>query len=582
MHMNWRARTTTALAATAASLLAVTGFAAPAAADPVPIDKGSATSSAAASTTTLAVSPFSESINAGWSKAYHLGTTETMRVILPAELSALDLQTLTWEFEGFAETLEGTVPADVGSFDIPAPDGYPVRSMSLTIQSPQVGGRDSAYLTVLIDGSVPGNGVPGPTVSEFDLDLETAHRGGVHYGLVTDPTVARVDPGGSLVLTAPRGYWTDGPDGSWAGAGTDYSGEIATPESEIPFEIDISADGSSLTVAIPANLGNFTRGTLNLRLSDGGGDAVGTTVTVSFPVELKATRVGGADRYAVAVAVSQAAYPEGSDVAYVVAGTGFADALSAGPAAAEEGGPLLLTPGDSLAPSVAAELRRLAPDRIVVVGGPASVSQAVLSQLGAIAPTDRVSGGDRYEVSRALAAKVFTEGSWRAYVATGATFPDALSAGASAGATGSPVVLVRGSAAALDDATRRTLTDLGVGSIRITGGVASVSAAVEKGLDAIAPTERFGGADRYEASADINRASFFQSETAFLVTGRNYPDALAGAAWAGASGSPLYVSRPDCVPAATLDALAQQGVSRVILIGGPASLAESVRELAPC
>jgi len=76
------------------------------------------------------------------------------------------------------------------------------------------------------------------------------------------------------------------------------------------------------------------------------------------------TRVAGADRYATAAAVSRSSQPVGVPVAYIATGTGFPDALGAGPAAARQGGPLLLTAPGSLPKATTDELRRLKPGRM--------------------------------------------------------------------------------------------------------------------------------------------------------------------------------------------------------------------------
>jgi putative cell wall-binding protein len=93
-------------------------------------------------------------------------------------------------------------------------------------------------------------------------------------------------------------------------------------------------------------------------------------------------RFGGADRYATAAAISLNTYAPGVPVVYIATGLGFADALAGAPAAGMENGPLLLVPGTSIPGVVAAELGRLKPTRIIVLGGPSVVSEAVRSQAG--------------------------------------------------------------------------------------------------------------------------------------------------------------------------------------------------------
>ena len=68
-------------------------------------------------------------------------------------------------------------------------------------------------------------------------------------------------------------------------------------------------------------------------------------------------------------------------VAYVSNGLDFPDALSGAPAAGGQGGPVLLTRTDALSASVAAELTRLKPKKIVVLGGTGVLSTSLQTAL---------------------------------------------------------------------------------------------------------------------------------------------------------------------------------------------------------
>ncbi|MDH6182174.1 GH35 family endo-1,4-beta-xylanase/putative cell wall-binding protein [Microbacteriaceae bacterium SG_E_30_P1] len=293
-------------------------------------------------------------------------------------------------------------------------------------------------------------------------------------------------------------------------------------------------------------------------------------------------RIGGATRYDVAVGISQAAYPTTAPVVYVVNGEAYPDALSAGPAAALEGGPLLLVRPNEVPAAIAAEITRLDPARIVVVGGPASVGESVFTQLAGLAEEiDRVAGADRFEVSRAVAEYAFGDVEY-AYVATGEKFPDALSAGGAAGVREAPVILVRGSSPSLDAATAGVLGSLSAERVRVLGGEASVSAGVFADLAARGEAVRLGGADRYEAARTINADAFDTAERVLIATGINFPDALAGSAWAAAAGAPLFVVPGSCVTPGVLADIDELGASHVTLLGGEASLSPAVAALTPC
>jgi putative cell wall-binding protein len=310
-------------------------------------------------------------------------------------------------------------------------------------------------------------------------------------------------------------------------------------------------------------------------------------------------RLEGQTRYEVAVAIAKEAYPNGADTVFLAFGGGYADALSAGPAAVKLDAPLLLTSTDSIPPAVAAAIRdSLKPSRIVVVGGQNSVSEGVVQQLRSLRPgatVDRWGGADRYEVSRTVAANAFRNSNAGAYVATGTTFPDALSASGAGGATNRPVVLVYGPATSVDQATATLLqTTLRVRNVTIAGGPNSVSSGLQSSLSGLRTdgspisVRRISGADRYEASLAINLDAYafdttgVRRERVFVATGLNFPDALAGSALAGAKSSPLVVVRSTCVSPEFKLSLQKFRAERVTLLGGPNSLGAGVESLTAC
>jgi putative cell wall-binding protein len=128
------------------------------------------------------------------------------------------------------------------------------------------------------------------------------------------------------------------------------------------------------------------------RLKPGRIDVLGGTAAVPDAVveALKAytagpvTRVFGADRFATSAAVSAATYPVEVRTVYVATGLQFADALAGAPSAVHRGAPMLLVTPSGVPESVAAEIRRLTPDRIVILGGLAAVDAATAEQLAGL------------------------------------------------------------------------------------------------------------------------------------------------------------------------------------------------------
>lgn len=296
-------------------------------------------------------------------------------------------------------------------------------------------------------------------------------------------------------------------------------------------------------------------------------------------------RLAGTDRYDQAV---RAAAAFGSaDIVYLASGEKFADALSASAVAGVHGSPLLLTPAGSVPASVLAQITRLRPQIVVVVGGPLSVSDGVLESISrqvSGVTVVRVDGADRYAVSRALAADpiVGVPRASELYLASGADFPDALTASPAAVHRGMPVLLVDGSEPAPSAAETAVFGALGVGSVTIVGGPRSVGTALEAELSRALAVSRISGADRYEVGVAVNRSVFSSAATVYLASASSFPDALSGGPLAALQSAPLYVVPQNCVPASVLAELARLAPARIVVLGGLATLGPGVDALRPC
>lgn len=314
---------------------------------------------------------------------------------------------------------------------------------------------------------------------------------------------------------------------------------------------------------------------------DAGRTAYWSTIAASFSV----LRLAGRDRYATAAAISAATFQPGVPVAYVATGTAFPDAVAAGPAAAKQGGPVLLVTPTAVPSSTAAELKRLRPARIVLIGSNRAVSDAVAAALKGYATSgtvDRIGGRDRYATAAAVSASTFAPGVSVAYVATGANFPDAL-AGAAAAKQGGPVLLV--TATSVPPATATELARLKPAKIIVLGSSGVVSDAVAASLGAFAPTvTRAAGTDRFGTAAAASATAFAPGvPVAYIATGFDFPDALAGAAAAASQGGPVLLAGGTTVPPATVDELQRLKPRRIVVLGSskvvPDALLPTLRDI---
>ena len=211
-------------------------------------------------------------------------------------------------------------------------------------------------------------------------------------------------------------------------------------------------------------------------------------------------------------------------------------------------------------------------------GGSATPSVATPPTSRAGADVERLAGADRFATAAAVSRSSYDPGVPVAYVAIGANFPDALAAGAAAVRRGGPVLLVNG--ASVPGATASELARLDPAEIVVVGGASIVSQGVVDQLRTYATTgtvRRLAGATRYATAAAISRDAFPQGvPVAYVATGENFPDALAGVAAAGSGGGPVLLTKPNELPAETAAELGRLRPARIVVLGGTSVISGAV------
>lgn len=288
-------------------------------------------------------------------------------------------------------------------------------------------------------------------------------------------------------------------------------------------------------------------------------------------------RISGGTRFATAAAVAGAKATRGAPV-FVANGMDFPDALAGAPAAAKAGASVLLVQPDGVPAETGAELTRLAPERIHVLGGPLAVSEAVAAELATHAPVVRHGGDDRYATATAVSAATFAEGAPVAYVAAGDDYPDALTGAVAAGRDGGPVLLT--DPQALPEVVETELRRLEPARIVVLGGQTAVSAQVETALKelGLGTVTRLAGGDRYATAAAV-ASTFTEADRVYVASGASFADALVGAAVAGRERVPLLLVDPASVPEPTAQELRRLAPRGVTILGGPLAVGAPVERV---
>jgi hypothetical protein len=214
----------------------------------------------------------------------------------------------------------------------------------------------------------------------------------------------------------------------------------------------------------------------------------------------------------------------------------------------------------------------------------------------------RLAGGSRYTTAVEAAKSEFATGTVQhIIIASGAGFPDALSAAGLAGAAGSPVLLVPPAttggdnpanlAAVIAEINRLKTSVPTTPTLWVIGGTgsttkpvvpAAVVSAVQAGTGISAGnTVRYAGGTRYGTSQQVAAAvhalvggSF--ADTAFVVDGTTFPDALIVGPVAYKQKWPVILTPPTSTNADTDFAIDGNGIDTIYVVGSTSNVSASV------
>ncbi len=253
--------------------------------------------------------------------------------------------------------------------------------------------------------------------------------------------------------------------------------------------------GAPLILSAPEGLSGATVSEIK-RLRPKAVYIVGGTGAVSKKVEqqataaagVKASRVEGGNRYSTSQRLVDRFFTR-ADFAVIATGSGFADALAASGVAGAKQAPVILVDGakGSVPASVISQLTKLGTKTVLIAGGAGAVSVGIENQLkNAGLRVDRKGGADRYATAALINAAYFPSGSADiAFIATGASFPDALSGAALAGRIGAPLYTT--TPTCMPSAVADAVGALSPKQRVVFGGTGAVGDSSAKGTKCVAP-----------------------------------------------------------------------------------------------
>lgn len=202
-------------------------------------------------------------------------------------------------------------------------------------------------------------------------------------------------------------------------------------------------------------------------------------------------------------------------------------------------------------------------------------------ELSVIEPVIRLSGSNRFGTAAAISQEGW-ETAETVILARADDFADSLAGVGLSKKYDAPILLTN--PGKLSAATQTEIERLGASNVIILGGIGAVSQEIEDQLvESGLTVERIGGKNRFDTAALIATAVIEGApvDTAVIVYGHNFPDALAAAPRAATSGYPILMVNTDAIPVATQDFLTENNIENTIVVGGTGVISEEVFEALP-
>lgn len=277
-------------------------------------------------------------------------------------------------------------------------------------------------------------------------------------------------------------------------------------------------------------------------------------------------RIAGSSRFDTAVAISKEGWKTADSFVLATSGD-FPDALAGGPLAYQEDAPILLTRPDKLPNETKEEIKRLGSKKAIVLGSQNAISTAVEKELETMGVSvERIGGKNRFDTAALIAQRLDSK---EAVVAYGFNFPDALSISAYASKNGIPILLTRSDKLPIE-------TETALATIAKTHVVGSNAAVGENVFNSLPNPVRYGGPTRYDTGLAVNQKLKMGTSKAFIATGANFPDALAGSVLAAKTDAPILLAQRDIIPSATAKQLHEYDTYSIF--GGTGAISWTVRD----
>jgi cell wall-associated NlpC family hydrolase/putative cell wall-binding protein len=298
---------------------------------------------------------------------------------------------------------------------------------------------------------------------------------------------------------------------------------------------------------------------------------VGFAGTAFADLTLETTiNTSGATHESSAIELSQKYYPSGAATVVVTPSNNSAMSAGAAVLATAYAAPLLVTPSTALGSDVAAEITRLNPSKVFLVGLSSTLVASVTAAVPGLtaAQVTVLTGATSYDTAGAVAAavKAKTGSADRVIIAPGDSYAAGVAATPLAAAQGWPILLTP-AAGPIPAATTNAITSLGATSAIIVGTNVTPSnpgfTVTKRIMGATNTTDDTDG--RYDATIQVDEYAVAEGWLTWakvgVTNGASFPESESLAAWLAQSDGLLVLSGTSALPTVSVNALKAHGKS---------------------
>ena len=264
------------------------------------------------------------------------------------------------------------------------------------------------------------------------------------------------------------------------------------------------------------------------------GSSMAKDYELKFKTDKEFNTLAGDNRYNTSIAISKEGW-RSADTVVLATGDDFPDALASAPLASKFDAPILLTKSKDISVEVLDEIERLGAKEVYLIGGLGAISKKIEDKITSMGiKCKRLQGNNRYETAVAIAKEIGVTDT--IVIATGNNYPDALSMAPFAALFQWPILLTDNST--VPSSVQKYVKDNNVKSTNVVGGTGVIS---DKTMRTFPNPKRLAGENRYQTNIEIIFAMGADATYTYFATGKNFPDALAGAPLAAYSFAPIIL-----------------------------------------